>query len=82
MIIHPERFKDDKDGPCHPPEMRKRFWTDVLTSIELSYELLFEEARLKNRKVKDILLEEYLEDLEAHIAALDAAEDPHPGHPV
>jgi hypothetical protein len=82
LIIHPERFKDDKDGPCHPPEMRQRFWTDVLTSLELSYELLFEEARLKNHKMKDILPEEYIEDLEARIAALQAIKNPSPGHSV
>ena len=74
-IIHPERITDDKDGPCHPPEIRKRFWTDVRISLERSYPLLFEEACLKNHKVKDILPEAYIEDLEARIAALQATED-------
>src|SRR6266542_3164813 len=43
MVINPDRMADGRDGPCHPPELRKRFWTDVLMSLELSYELLFDE---------------------------------------
>src|SRR5437588_158683 len=34
MIIDPDRLKNGVDGPCHPPEIRKRFWTDVLQSLE------------------------------------------------
>ena len=45
MIVVPDRFVDGKDGPCHTPEIRKAFWTDVLKSLEISYELLFEVAR-------------------------------------
>jgi hypothetical protein len=70
MIIDPERFKDDRDGPCHNPELRKQFWTDVLKSLELSYDLLFEEARMMNEGIKDILPDEYLIALEARIAEL------------
>lgn len=33
------------DGPCNPPELRKRFWTDVLKSLHISLETLFEQAR-------------------------------------
>jgi hypothetical protein len=44
LIVVPERLADGRDGPCYPLELRKRFWTDVLKSLELSYELLFEEA--------------------------------------
>jgi hypothetical protein len=75
LIINPARFQDGKDGPCHPPEMRKRFWTDVLISLELSYDLLFAEARLQNDRVKELLPEEYIEDLEARIAAIQALDD-------
>ena len=67
MIIDPKRFVNDDDGPCHPPELRKRFWTDVLKSLELSYELLFEVARRMNARTKDVVPEDYIEDLEARI---------------
>src|SRR5262249_43899081 len=70
MIIHPGRLQDGKDGPCHPPELRKAFWTDVLQSLELSYPLLFEAARHYNRRLQEIFLEDALPDLEARIAAL------------
>src|SRR5262249_34215075 len=48
MIFTPERFANGRDGPCHSPELRKLFWTDVLKSLELSHELLFEEACYQN----------------------------------
>jgi len=72
MIVDPEWFKDGKDGPCHPPELRKAFWTDVLTSLELSYPLLFEAARLWNKRVQEIFPDDSLPDLEERIAALEA----------
>ena len=52
MILKPERMANERDGPCHPPELRKLFWTDVLKSLELSSELLFEEARQMNAEMK------------------------------
>lgn len=67
LIVVPGRFTDGKDGPCHPPEMRKRFWTDVLQSLELSCELLFAEARRANEALKEAVPEEYLPDLEERI---------------
>lgn len=72
MIIVPERLANGDDGPCHPSELRKRFWTDVLKSLELSYELLFEEARLLNTRTKEILPDEYIEDLEERIRQIQA----------
>ena len=66
LIIVPERFANGADGPCNPPEIRKLFWTDVLKSLELSCELLFEEARIFNRNAKKIDLD-YIEDLEDRI---------------
>ncbi|MBI4641650.1 MAG: hypothetical protein HY731_13205, partial [Candidatus Tectomicrobia bacterium] len=53
MIIVPERLKNDDDGPCHPPEFRKQFWTDILKSLDLSYETLFEKARQSNAFAKE-----------------------------
>jgi hypothetical protein len=50
MVIDPDRFKNSDDGPCHTPELRKRFWTDVLKSLELSYDLLFAQARAEDAK--------------------------------
>jgi repressor LexA len=70
MIIVPDRFKNDADGPCHPPAFRKQFWTDVLKSLELSYDTLFEQARQCNDFVKEYLPDEFIEDLEERIAAL------------
>lgn len=36
LIVVPERLAGGDDGPCNPPELRKRFWTDILKSLELS----------------------------------------------
>lgn len=70
MIIVPDRFKNDADGPCHSPAFRKQFWTDVLKSLELSYDTLFEQARQCNAGAKEYLPAEFIEDLEERIAAL------------
>jgi hypothetical protein len=72
LIINPDRFKDGRDGPCHGPEQRKRFWTDVLCSLELSYELLFNEARDANEQIKEILPDDYIADLESRIERIRA----------
>jgi len=45
FFIEPERFSDGRDGPCHSPEMRKMFWTEVFKSLQLSCDFLFKEAR-------------------------------------
>jgi hypothetical protein len=70
MIVVPRRFQNGKDGPCHSEEIRKRFWTDVLKGLDLSLELLFEEARhVKARELElpaDIA--EPIADLEERIA--------------
>ena len=67
MVIDPERFKNNADGPCHPSEIRKQFWTDVLQSLELSYELLFAQARLVNTENQGSFPDMYIEDLEERI---------------
>ncbi len=72
LIIVPERLANGDDGACHPPELRKRFWTDVLKSLELSYETLFEEARLQNAKAKGVACEGYIKDLEERIRQIQA----------
>ena len=72
LIIDPERLQDGRDGPCHSPEFRKRFWTGVLRSLELSYDVLFDEARACNQQRLYYLPDQYLGDLEARIAALES----------
>lgn len=72
LIIVPERFSNGSDGPCHPPELRKRFWTDVLKSLELSYETFFEEARLQNARTKTLVPHEHIDDLEERIRQIQA----------
>lgn len=67
----PEFFANGKDGPCHSPEIRKAFWTDVLKSLELSYELLFAEARLFNEQKKKFNPTFYIEDLEERISKIE-----------
>jgi hypothetical protein len=67
LVIDPDRFQDGRDGPCHDALQRKRFWTDVLRSLELSYETLFDEARKANLRNKEYVPEEYLPDLEDRI---------------
>ena len=70
MIVAPKRFQDGRDGPCNSDEVRKRFWTDVVRSLDLSLELLFEEARhvnaLERRLPADIA--KPIGDLEERIA--------------
>lgn len=78
MILNPWRFQNGKDGPCNTDEMRKAFWTDVLESLKLSYELLFEKARQHNQAMKDLcerypIQIEYVEDLEERIAEITAS---------
>lgn len=52
LIVDPERFQNGWDGPCHSKKIRKLFWTDVLKSLELSLDFLFEEARRTTQKHK------------------------------
>lgn len=70
LIIDPERFQNGRDGPCHSPEARKRFWTDVLRSLELSYDLIFDEARAFNQERLRFMPDEHIQDLEARISTL------------
>jgi hypothetical protein len=70
FIVDPERFKDKKDGPCHSHEERKGFWTDVLNSLHLSHETLFNEARKLNEQRRLFDVGDYIPDLEARIEAI------------
>jgi hypothetical protein len=67
MIVIPERFADGKDGvsrqqnwadlkadgPCNSPALRKMFWTEVLKSLDLSYEFIFD-AAIENAKKESV----------------------------
>lgn len=66
FFIDPDRFKDEKDGPCHSSEQRKKFWTDVCKSLHLSIETIIAEAKMFNEenKKRD---EPYIQDLEERI---------------
>ncbi len=72
LIVVPDRFTNGRDGPCHPPNLRKKFWTDVLQSLELSYDTLFEEARRTNMHVQEYFPEASIDDLEQRIAAIQS----------
>lgn len=74
LVLAHDCFADGKDGPCHSPEVRRQFWTDVLKSLELSEELLFAEARLTNAHIREVLPDEYLEDLEERIHKIQSGE--------
>jgi hypothetical protein len=81
MIVKPDWFADGRDGPCHSPELRKLFWTDVLKSLELSYELLFAEARDQNASDKEFKerytsWDGYIEDIEERIRRVQERREP------
>jgi hypothetical protein len=54
FFIDPDRFLDGRDGPCHTREERKRFWTDVCTSLHLSIETIKAEAKKYKNKIQEI----------------------------
>jgi hypothetical protein len=79
MVIDPDRFKNDLDGPCHPPELRKAFWHNVLASLTLDLEFLFKMARYQNAQARQAAAEQSddpfaqelpLGDLEARIQTI------------
>ena len=71
LIIDPKIFRNDLDGPCHTDLERKRFWTDVLKSLKISYETIFSEARKENEK-RETEDEEYIINLDQRIESLKA----------
>jgi len=79
LLIEPTRFKDDRDGPCHTAEFRKRFWTDVLKTLKLSFDLICDEARQFNEQIRKrleehpgVLPEDMIPDREERIERLKA----------
>ena len=59
MIIRPGQFQDGHDGPYHSDEQRKRFWTDVLKSLRLSLDTVFNEARANYQEDPDKKVKHY-----------------------
>ncbi|MBN1428912.1 MAG: hypothetical protein JXB07_11050 [Anaerolineae bacterium] len=64
MITTPDRPANGADAPCRPPDLHKNFRADVLQSLELSYDLLFDEARHRNAGVTRLISEAYIDDIE------------------
>ncbi len=82
LIVEPDRFQDGRDGPCNTAALRGRFWTEVLRSLELSSDFLFEKARDVNSKTRALidagatgLQDAYVPDLDARIARWKALHD-------
>lgn len=50
MFLLPGCFSGATDGPCHSDEVRKAFWTQVLKSLQLEPQFLFQLARENNQK--------------------------------
>ena len=67
MIVVADKFINEQDGPCNAPEIRKAFWTDVLKSLRLSFDFLFQKAYLTNERVKELFPEDYISDLDQRI---------------
>ena len=79
FFVDPTRFQNGRGGPCHSDDFRKRFWTDVLLSLELDVTLLFDEARTVQKTLKkqrDAFPDEsdetfgYIPDIEARIVTI------------
>ena len=43
-------YVDGRDGPCHTPELRLRFWNEVLASLDLSPEIIHDFAKTHHGK--------------------------------
>jgi hypothetical protein len=69
LILDASRFADGKDGPCHSDVFRKQFWTEVLQNLELSLDLIIEEARENYQTSKELGIAEF-EDFEERVQAL------------
>lgn len=82
LRIGPARFQDGRDGPCNTDAFRKRFWTDVLRSLELNLGTLIEKARQQNERYEKTegLEEFHIADLEDRITSV--LKTYAPGHPL
>lgn len=72
LVIAPDRFKNGFDGPCHTDNERRRFWTDVLKSLELSVDTIIDEA-VKFNNEREKTDEEYIPDIDHRITELKSA---------
>jgi len=72
LVVDPDRFKNDYDGPCHTGDERKRFWTDVLTSLELSLDTLINEAKKVNSQ-REMTDKNFITNLDDKIASVKNA---------
>jgi hypothetical protein len=72
LVINPNRFKNNADGPCHSDSQRKQFWTDVLKSLDLGLETIISEAIKLNDENKESG-EPYILDLHEIIARIKAS---------
>lgn len=69
LVIDPDRFKNGFDGPFHTNNERRKFWTDVLKSLELSIDTIIAEA-MKFNNEREKTDEEYIVDLDYRIAEI------------
>ena len=77
LIINPRHMADGRDGPCNTDELRARFWTEVLSSLDLSEELIIDKAREFHARLSDPSAVAEVEAwLEARIAAWRQDRDP------
>jgi len=72
LIIDPKRFKNDIDGPIHTESERKKFWTDVLKSLDLSLETIISESIKLNNENKEAG-ESYIKELNKVIEKIKAS---------
>ncbi len=72
LIINLNRFKNNIDRPSHTYSERKKVWTDVLKSLDLSLDTIIAESIKLNRENKDAG-EPYISDLDKVIEKLKAS---------
>lgn len=73
FLIRPSRMAAGTDGPCHSEDVRRRFWTDVLKSLRVSWSTLVAEARENNENCrKSGVLPEDADDDEGYVPDLEA----------
>ena len=66
MMPDPERMADGRDGPCNTTEFRMRFWTEVVSCLVLSDQLIIDSARALHGRCSSA---EEIAELEERIAA-------------
>jgi len=71
LIFDASRMTDFKDGPCHSDASRKKFWTEVLQNLELSLDLIIEEARSNYQTSTELGIADF-EDFEERVQTLNS----------